>query len=57
MTYELALMEREERGEEKATLANLRSIMESLKISAEKAMEILKISKDEQPRYLSKLKS
>ena len=57
MTYELALMEREELGEEKATLANLRSIMESLKISAEKAMEILKISKDEQPRYLSKLKS
>jgi len=57
MTYELALMEREELGEEKATLANLRSIMDSLKISAEKAVEILKISKDEQPRYLSKLKS
>lgn len=57
MTYELALMEREEFGEEKATLANLRSIMESLKISAEKAVEILKISKDEQSRYLSKLKA
>ena len=38
MTYELALMEREELG-------------------AEKAVEILKISKDEQPRYLSKLKA
>ena len=57
MTYELALMEREELGEEKATLANLRSVMNSLKISAEKAVEILKISKDEQPRYLSKLKA
>lgn len=61
MTYELALMEREESGEErgfeKATLANLHAIMDSFKISAEKAVEILKISKGEQPRYLSKLKS
>ena len=36
MTYELALMEREELGEEKVTLANIRFIMDSLKISAEK---------------------
>ena len=60
MTYELALMEREELGEERGReitlLENLRSIMESFNISAEKAMEALKIPKDKQPYYSSKLK-
>lgn len=60
MTYELALMEREEMGEERGReitlLENLRSIMKSFNVSAEKAMEALKIPKDKQPYYSGKLK-
>ena len=59
MTYELALMEREElgeeRGREKNLLENLRSVMESFNVSAEKAMESLKVPENEQAYYLSKL--
>ena len=61
MVYELALMKREEigekRGMEKFLIENLRSIMETLQVTAEKAMEILKVPKDEQNYYLSKLNS
>ena len=65
MIYELALMEREERGEERgrkigreqSLIENLRSIMETLQVTAEKAMEILKVPKAEQNYYLSKLNS
>lgn len=69
MIYELMLQEREERGEErgrkigeklgieKTLIENLRSIMETLQVNAEKAMEILKVPKDEQNYYLSKLNS
>ena len=60
-TYELALMEREElgekRGREKATLANLNSVMKKLNFSVEKAMEFLEIPKEEQNHYLSLLKT
>ena len=60
MTYELALMEREElgeeRGREKNLLENLRSVMESFNVSAEKAMESLKVPENKQAYYLSKLK-
>lgn len=61
MTYELALMEREELGEklgrEKATLANLNSVMKKLNFSVEKAMEFLEIPEEDQNYYLSLLKS
>ena len=61
MVYELALMKREEigekRGMEKFLIENLRSIMETLQVTAEKAMEILKVPKDKQDYYLSKLNS
>ena len=67
MTYEMALMEREELGRkigeergrkigsERNLIENLQSIMETLQVNAEKAMEILKVPKDEQNYYLSKL--
>lgn len=65
MTYELALMEREElgekrgekRGEEKAVLNNLRSVMKKLNLSVEKALEFLDVPHNERSYYLSKLNS
>ena len=55
MTYELALLEREELGREKNLIKNLRSVMKSFNVSAEEAIEALDVPKDEQHYYLSKL--
>jgi len=59
MTYELTLLEREEQGEERgrenAIIANLRSVMRKLNISAENAMDFLDVPKEEQSYYVSKL--
>ena len=56
MTYEMALLEREAEGEEKTTIKNLQSVMENLKMTAEKAMEVLNISKSKRDYYLEMLK-
>lgn len=60
MTYELALLEREEMGEERgreeSTIEHLRSVIKSLKVPVERAMEILNVPKDEQSYYAFKLK-
>lgn len=60
MTYELALLEREEMGEERgreeSTIEHLRSVVNSLKVPVERAMEILNVPKDEQSYYAIKLK-
>lgn len=45
----------EKSGREKKLLENLRSVMESFNVSVEKAMDVLKIPKDEQPYYVAKL--
>ena len=45
----------EKSGREKKLLENLRSVMESFNVSVEKAMDVLKIPKDEQAYYASKL--
>ena len=45
----------EKSGCEKKLLENLRSVMESFNVSVEKAMDVLKIPKDEQPYYVAKL--
>lgn len=59
MTYELALLEREEigeeRGREESTIKHLRSVISSLKVPVERAMEILNVPRDEQSYYASKL--
>ena len=55
MTYELALLEREERGDERRLFRDLLSVMKSFNVSAEKAIEALGVPKDEQHYYLSKL--
>jgi hypothetical protein len=56
MTYEMALLESklegEERGREKNLIENLKSVMDSLQVTAEKAMDILKIPKDKRSRLL-----
>ena len=56
MTYELALLEREEQGREESTIEHLRSVINSLKVPVERAMEILNVPKDEQSYYAFKLK-
>ena len=56
MTYELALLEREEQGREESTIEHLRSVINSLKVPVERAMEILNVPKDEQSYYAIKLK-
>lgn len=47
----------EKSGREKKLLENLRSVMESFNVSVEKAMDVLKIPKDEQPYYVARLKT
>lgn len=60
MTYEMALLESklegEERGREKNLIENLKSVMETLQVTAEKAMDILKIPEDKRSRLLSEVK-
>ncbi len=46
----------EKLGRERNLLENLRSVMESFNVSVEKAMDVLKIPKEEQSYYASKLK-
>ena len=59
MTYQMALLESklegEERGREKTLIENLQAIMDSLQVTAEKAMDILKIPQDKRNRLLSLL--
>ena len=59
MTYQMALLESklegEERGREKTLIENLKAIMDSLQVTAEKAMDILKIPQDKRNRLLSLL--
>ena len=43
------------RGEEAALLRSIKNIMDSLKLPAVKAMEILKIPVTEQSKYLARL--
>ena len=43
------------RGEEAALLRSIKNIMEGLKYTAQQAMDLLKISVSDQPKYLSKL--
>lgn len=45
----------EERGVEKNRLENIKNVMEGLKYTAQQAMDLLKIPKNEQPKYLAKL--
>lgn len=47
----------EEKGRENKLLENLRSVMESFNVSVEKAMDVLKIPKEEQSYYASRLKA
>ena len=42
-------------GIEQANIANIKSLMNSLKITAQQAMEALKISPDDQIKYAAKL--
>ena len=59
MTYELALQEREEQGEERGRkeerLQSIRNLMESMHWTAEKAMNALKIPIIEQKKYIALL--
>ena len=45
----------EARGEEKSTLKSIKSIMETLDVSAEKAMDILKIPADQRGTFQEKI--
>ncbi len=45
----------EARGEEKSTLKSIKSIMENLDVSAEKAMDILKIPADQRGTFQEKI--
>ena len=47
----------EKKGRENKLLENLRSVMESFNVSVEKAMDVLKIPKEEQSYYASRLKA
>ncbi len=47
--------ETEAKGEEKAKLADIKNLMDSLSISAKDAMKALKISAKEQKRYIAML--
>ena len=44
-----------EEGTETANLNNIKNLMESLKISAENAMDLVKIPAEEREKYLAKL--
>ena len=44
-----------EKEKDKTTLKNIQNIMESFKITAQQAMDALKIPLAEQPKYLAKL--
>ena len=59
VTYELALQEREEQGEERGRkeerLQSIRNLMESMHWTAEKAMNALKIPIIEQKKYIALL--
>ena len=59
MTYQMALLESklegEERGREKTLIENLKSIMDSLQVTAEKAMDILKIPDEKRSRLFEVL--
>ena len=56
MTYQMALLESEERGREKTLIENLKAVMDSLQVTAEKAMEILKIPEDKRNFLLDEVK-
>ena len=60
MTYQMALLESklegEERGREKTLIENLKAVMDSLQVTAEKAMEILKIPEDKRGFLLDEVK-
>ena len=56
MTYQMALLESEERGREKTLIENLKAVMDSLQVTAEKAMEILKIPEDKRDFLLDEVK-
>ena len=45
----------EKKGRENKLIENLRSVIESFNVSVEKAMDVLKIPKEEQSYYASKL--
>lgn len=55
MTYQMALLERELEGREKNLIENLKAVMDSLQVTAEKAMDILKIPTDKRSRLLTVL--
>ena len=44
-----------EEGTETANLSNLKNLMEALKISAESAIDLVKIPAEEREKYLAKL--
>ena len=44
-------------GRDNAIINNLRAVMESFNVSVEKAMGVLKIPKEEQSYYVSRLKA
>ena len=48
-------IEGREEGTETANLNNIKNLMESLKISAENAMDLVKIPAEEREKYLAKL--
>lgn len=43
------------KGREQAYIENIKSMMETLKLTAEQAMDALKIPVSEQPKYAAKL--
>ena len=55
MTFEMALLESELEGREKNLIENLKAVMDSLQVTAEKAMDILKIPNDKRSRLFSLL--
>ncbi len=59
MTYEQTLMEMEEKGKiigrEQGRAEAIKKLMENANLSAEKAMEMLGIEKEEFPKYLKLL--
>ena len=52
MTYQMALLESKMEGREESTVENLQSIMKNLKLTAEKAMDVLSIPEDKRKHYL-----
>ncbi len=53
--FEEIAKEGEARGEERTTVRNIKSMMETLKLTAEQAMKALKIPTAEQKKYLKML--